>query len=233
MRFDILTIFPEIFDSYFNHSILKRAQNRKLIKIYIHNLRRWTFDRHQTVDDTPYGGGSGMIFKIEPVFRAVKVLRKIEESRIILFSVKGKKLTQRKAKQLSKYKQLILICPRYEGIDERVAKYVADEEISIGDYILTGGELPAMVLIDAVSRLIPGVIKQESLREESFSLCPNKNLNLRIKNFYYEYPQYTKPAIFYPDKRNKKIRWQVPKILLSGDHKKIQEWRCNHLKKIL
>jgi tRNA (guanine37-N1)-methyltransferase len=249
MRFDILTIFPEIFDSYFNTSILKRAQEKKLIKIYSHNLRKWTFNRHQTTDDRPYGGGTGMIFKVEPIFRAVKDLKKkkFKKCRVILFSAKGGKLTQKKVKCLSNYKQLILICPRYEGVDERVAKYIADEEISIGDYILTGGELPAMILVDAITRLIPGAIKEESLKEESFSLAQNKNLRsaqnlfscsarnkniknlkFKIKNLYYEYPQYTRPAVFYP----KGVAWQVPKVLLSGNHKKINEWQQKHLKRI-
>jgi len=223
MRFDILTIFPEIFDSYFNTSILKKAQKKKLIKIYTHNLRKWTLDRHQTIDDSPYGGGMGMIFKVEPIFKAVKDLKKkkIKKCRIILFSAKGDKLTQKKAKHLSKYDQLILICPRYEGADERIAKYIADEEISIGEYVLTGGELPAMILVDSVSRFVPGVIKKESLSEESF--------NIKGKG---EYPQYTRPEIFYPNKRNKKTAWRVPKVLLSGNHKKIKEWKSKHLKKI-
>lgn len=245
MRFDILTIFPEIFDSYFNTSILKRAQEKKLIKIYSHNLRKWTFNRHQTTDDRPYGGGTGMIFKVEPIFRAVKDLKKKEfkKCRVILFSAKGGKLTQKKVKRLSNYKQLILICPRYEGVDERVAKYIADEKISIGEYVLTGGELPAMVLVDAVSRLVRGVIKKESLKEESFYLAPSKNIkNLklkicpersrRIKNLYYEYPQYTRPAVFYSNQDNKGVAWRVPKVLLSGNHKKINEWQQKHLKKL-
>lgn len=225
MRFDIITIFPEVFDCYFNASILKKAQKKKLIKINVHNLRKWTLDRHQTIDDCPYGGGMGMIFKVEPIFKAIKDLKKkkTKKCRIILFSAKGKKLTQRRVKQLSKYDQLILICPRYEGVDERVAKYIADEEISIGEYILTGGELPAMVLVDAVSRFIPGVIKKGSLLEESFSI------DFGGKG---EYPQYTRPEIFYPNKKKKKIVWQVPDILLSGNHKKIKEWRRKHLKKI-
>ena len=195
MRFDILTIFPEIFDSYFNTSILKRAQGKKLIKIYTHNLRKWTLDRHQTTDDSPYGGGMGMIFKVDPILKAVKDLKKkkIKKCRVIVFSPKGDKLTQKKVKSLSKYDQLILICPRYEGVDERVTKYIADEEISIGEYILTGGELPAMILVDAVSRFVPGVIKKESLSEESF--------NIEGKG---EYPQYTRPEIFYPNKKIKK-----------------------------
>ena len=223
MRFDILTIFPEIFDSYFNISILKKAQKNKLIKIYTHNLRKWTLDRHQTVDDCPYGGGMGMIFKVEPIFKAVKDLKKkkIKKCRVILFSPKGDKLTQKKAKRLSKYDQLILVCPRYEGVDERVAQYIVDEEISIGEYVLTGGELPAMILVDAVSRFIPGVIKKESLSEESF--------NIEGKG---EYPQYTRPEIFYPNKKSKKITWQVPEVLLSGNHKKISEWKNKHLKTI-
>jgi len=223
MRFDILTIFPEIFDSYFHTSILKKAQEKKLIKIYTHNLRKWTLDRHQTTDDSPYGGGMGMIFKLEPIFKAVKDLKKkkIKKCRVILFSPKGDKLTQKKVKRLSKYDQLILICPRYEGVDERVAKHIADEEISIGEYILTGGELPAMILVDAASRFVPGVIKKESLSEESF--------NIEGKG---EYPQYTRPEIFYPNKKNKKIIWKVPKVLLSGNHKKIKEWKFKHFKKI-
>jgi len=225
MRFDILTIFPEIFDSYFNASILKKAQKKKLIQIYAHNLRKWTLDRHQTTDDCPYGGGMGMIFKVEPIFKAVKDLkkRKIKKCRVILFSANGKKFTQKKAKLLSKYDQIILICPRYEGVDERVAKHIVDEEISIGEYILTGGELPAMILVDAVSRFIPGVIKKESLLEESF----NSDFDGKT-----EYPQYTRPEIFYPNVKNRKISWRVPKILLSGHHKKINEWKSKHLKKI-
>lgn len=232
MRFDILTIFPEIFDSYFNTSILKKAQKKRLIKIYIHNLRKWAIDRHQTTDDSPYGGGMGMIFKVEPIFKAVKDLKKkkIKKCRIVLFSAKGTKLTQKKVKQLSKYHQLILICPRYEGVDERVAKYIADEEISIGEYILTGGELPAMVLVDAVSRFVSGVIKKESLLEESFTL--NSKFQIPNSESLGEYPQYTRPKIFYPNNKKGKIAWQVPDILLSGNHKKIKEWRRKHLKNI-
>jgi len=245
MRFDILTIFPEIFDSYFNTSILKRAREKKLIKIYSHNLRKWTFNRHQTIDDRPYGGGAGMIFKVEPIFRAVKDLKKkkFKKCRVILFSAKGEKLTQKKVKRLSNYKQLILICPRYEGVDERVAKYIADEEISIGEYVLTGGELPAMVLVDAVSRLVRGVIKKESLSEESFDVArlrrPSQKLRRAMAGAPFpckiidfegkgEYPQYTRPAVFYP----KGVAWRVPKVLLSGNHKKIQEWQQKHLKRI-
>jgi len=230
MRFDILTIFPEAFESYFNTSIIKRAQAKKLLKINIFNLRKWTKDKHQTVDDRPYGGGAGMIFTLEPIFKALKDLKKHQKqvkTRVILFSLKGKKLTQKKLEQLKKYDRLILICPHYEGVDERVAKYLVDEEISIGDYILTGGELPAMILVDAITRLIPGAIKEESLKEESFSSLLIKNLKLKIKNLYYEYPQYTRPEVFYPYPL-KKNAWRVPKVLLSGNHQKIKQWREKH-----
>jgi len=233
MRFDIITIFPEIFDSYFNTSIIKRAQVKKIIKISIHNLRNWATDRHQSVDDSPYGGGKGMIFMVEPIFKAIKALKKNNKNnkkcRVILFSAKGKRLTQSRVKNLSRYKQLILICPRYEGVDERVAKYIADEEVSIGEYVLTGGELPAMVLVDAISRLVPGVIKKESLLEESFSFVSKSSIP--GKESLGEYPQYTRPEIFYPEK-DKKVSWRVPKVLVSGNHKKIQDWKLKHFKKI-
>ena len=216
MRFDILTIFPSIFDSYFNESILKRAQKRRLVKIAVHNLRDFTTDKHHKVDDSPYGGGPGMGFKGERIFRAVERIKKYEvrskhkKNRVILFSTRGKKLDAKMAKRLSKYDQLILICGRYEGVDERVAKYIADEEISIGDYVLSGGELPAMVLVEAVSRHIPGVLgKRESLEE--------------IKG---SYPVYTRPEIFKSKVKNQKSKiWKVPKVLLSGNHKEIQKWR--------
>jgi len=219
MRFDILTIFPEALEGYFNTSILKRAQQKSLIKIYSHNLRKWTNDRHQTVDDRPFSGGAGMIFKIEPIFKAVKELKKLNKSRVILFSPRGKLFNQKKAKSLSRYKQLILICPRYEGVDERVSRYIADETISVGNYILSGGEIPAMIVVDAVTRLLPDVIKKESLREESFT--PDSN-------FLLEYPQYTRPAVFCPDIKNKKKAWRVPKVLLSGNHKEIEAWKKKH-----
>ncbi len=221
MRLDILTIFPNILDSYLNESILKRARERKIINIQTHDLRDFTKNKHKKVDDTPYGGGAGMVIKIEPVYRAVQFLkskiknpsfakasagRQKSKIRIILFSTRGKKLDAKSAKRLSKYDQLILVCGRYEGVDERVAKYIADEEISIGDYVLSGGELAALVLIETVSRFISGFLgKRESLEE--------------IKG---SYPTYTRPEIFSP-KKNKK--WAVPKVLLSGDHAAIQKWR--------
>lgn len=211
MRFDIITIFPNIFDFYFKESIIGRAQKDKLIKINVINLRDYTRDKHKTVDDRPYGGGAGMVMMVEPIYKAVKDIKKNikkNKRKIILLSAKGKKFDQKMAKKLSKLEQIILICGRYEGVDERVAQHIADEEISIGEYILTGGELPAMVIVDTISRLIKGVINKESLKEESFS--QNNNT---------EYPQYTRPEKFQ--------RWKVPKVLLSGNHQEIKKWRAN------
>ena len=215
IRFDIITIFPEIFDSYFKESIIQRAQEKRLIKIKAHNLRNWATDRHKTVDDRPFGGGIGMVMKIEPIFRAVEALKrktKSEKRKIILFTPRGKKFNQKMAYRFSKLNHLILICGRYEGVDERVAKYIADEEISIGDYVLMGGELPAMVVIEAVARLIPGVLGKPQLLKERVT---------KTKGFI-EYPQYTRPEVF--------RKWRVPKVLLSGHHKKIAEWRKKHQK---
>jgi tRNA (guanine37-N1)-methyltransferase len=217
MKFDIITIFPHIFDSYFSESIVKRAQKDGMIDIQVHNLRDWTEDKHKTVDDTPYGGGPGMVMKVEPISRCVESIKtKLQDakfsSRIVLFSAKGKKYTQKDAERLKKYDSLILICGRYEGVDERVAKYVADEEISIGDYVLTGGEIPAMILVDSMARLIPGVLgNAESSKSESHS-----------ENGYLEHPQYTKPEKF--------SGWKVPKVLLSGNHKDIEGWRKKNSK---
>ncbi len=218
MKFDIITIFPKILNSYFAESILRRAQAKKLISIKAHNLRDFTLDKHRKVDDTPYGGGPGMVLKADVIDRAVKKIKisakggsasggkssKLK-SRTILFSLRGKKFDSKIAKRLSKYDQLILICGRYEGVDERVAEYIADEEISIGDFVLSGGELAAGVLVDAVSRFIPGVLgKFESLEE--------------IKG---SYQVYTKPEIVKISGKKRK----VPEVLLSGNHKKIDEWR--------
>ncbi len=226
MRFDIITIFPDIFDSYFRESIIKRAQQKKLVKINIHNLRDYAADRRRTVDDKPYGGGFGMVLMVEPIYQAVKMIKRksrLKKSRsvpggrkVVLLSAKGKKFDQSIARRLAKLDQIVLVCGRYEGVDERVAKYIADEEVSIGDYILTGGELPAMVIVDTVSRLIPGVIAEGSLEEESF----NKS------NKHKEYPHYTRPETIVIDgkKRN------VPNVLLSGNHQKIREWQEKHYK---
>jgi len=217
-----------MFDSYLRESILFRAQKKKLINFKILNIRDFTADKHHKVDDKPFGGGPGMVMKIEPIYKALGSLRKkakkqkSKKAKIILLSAKGKTFDAKEAKRLSKYKDLTFICGRYEGVDERVAEYLADEEISIGNYVLTGGELPAMVIIDAVSRFIPGVLgKAESLAEESFSF-EDKSKILNLKSKMKEYPQYTRPEVFSPKKG---IKWTVPRILLSGDHKKIKEWR--------
>ena len=220
MQFDIITIFPEILDSYWGESIIKRAQETKKIKIKTHNLRDWTKDKHRTVDDTPYGGGAGMVMKPEPIERAVKDLRgesfsadrqrKKANCRVVLLSAGGKQFDQKKAEEFAELEQLILICGRYEGVDQRVADHVSDEEISIGPYVLTGGELPAAVIVDSVSRLLPGVLgNKASLEEESFSF------NAGVAGL--EYPQYTKPES-YKD-------WKVPEVLLSGNHAEIAKWR--------
>ena len=206
MKFDIFTIFPKIFDSYFSHTLLARAQKKRLISISIHDLRKWATDKHKTVDDRPYGGGVGMVMKVDVVSKALKAIKKKKKTRVILMTPQGKPFTQKEAKRLNRYyERLILISGRYEGYDERIRGLV-DEEISIGDYVLTGGELPAMVVVDATARLVPGVVgKKESLIDESFS------------DGELEYPHYTRPAEF----KGKK----VPKILLSGNHAEIEKWR--------
>jgi len=212
MKIDIITIFPQIFDSYFNESIISRAKKKGTISIAVHDLRDFTSDKHRKVDDTPYGGGAGMVLKVEPISKAVGSLKdEVSEwemkTRTILFSAKGKRYTQAVARRLSKYDRLIMICGRYEGVDERVAEYVADEEISIGDFVLTGGELSAMVVADSVSRLVPGVLgNEDSLKFESHST-----------RGYLEYPQYTKPEVF--------DGLKVPRVLLSGHHGEIEKWR--------
>lgn len=210
MRFDIISLFPESFTSYFDASILKRAKEARLIEIHTHQLRDFAHDKHKTVDDTPYGGGAGMVLKVEPIAEALEHVKSLEpekKTRTVLFSAKGKVFTQEDTKRLSSYDRLILLCGRYEGVDERVADYLIDEELSIGEYVLTGGEIPAMIVVDAVSRLVPGVLgNAESAETESHSV-PGM----------LEYPQYTKPEI-----------WQdmrVPEVLLSGHHGEIEKWR--------
>ena len=215
MIFDIITIFPKIFDSYFSESILKRAQAGGSVEINVCDLRDYAEGKRRTVDDTPYGGGAGMVMKPEPIFRAVEDIKKNtkkEKQRVILFSAKGKRYSQKDAKRLLKYDRLIMICGRYEGVDERVAKHIADEEISVGDFVLTGGEIPAMLVVDSIARLVPGVLgNSQSIETESHS-----------EEGYLEFPQYTKPEEF--------MGWKIPKILLSGNHKKIEEWREKHSK---
>jgi len=241
MKINFLTIFPKIFDSYLNESIIRRAQIKKLIKFNVVNIRDFATDKHHTTDDKPYGGGAGMVMKVEPIFNALRSLsviaspkrsggrgNPIKKTCIILLSAKGKIFTQKDAARLAKYNSLTFICGHYEGVDERVKKFI-DEEISIGEYVLTGGELPAMVIADTVTRLIPGVIRAESLVEESYS-GKITNYELLITN-YKEYPQYTRPEIFEYKENGKKKILKVPTILTSGDHKKIKEWREKHSKK--
>lgn len=217
IKFDVITIFPEIFNSYLNESLIARAQKKKLIKINVHNLRKWTKDRHKTVDDRPFGGGLGMVLKVEPIFKAVRFLKgkNKRKPKIILFTPRGEKFNQKMAHKLSKMEQIIFICGRYEGVDDRVAQKIADMEISIGEYDLMGGELPAMVLIESISRLIPGVLGKPELLKERITKGGG----------FIEYAQYTRPEIFSPKKG---VSWKVPKVLLSGDHKKIQEWKSAH-----
>ncbi|HSD12154.1 MAG TPA: tRNA (guanosine(37)-N1)-methyltransferase TrmD [Patescibacteria group bacterium] len=215
MRFDVLTIFPAMFEGYFTESIIKRARERGLLDVRIHDLRAWTTDKHHKVDDKPYGGGPGMVMKVEPFYRALKELKAIraKKTRVVLMSAKGKRFSHKDAVRLSKYKRLVLLCGRYEGVDERVAQHLADEEISIGDFVLTGGELPAMTVIDAVSRHVPGVLgKAASLAEESHA-----------EEGITEYPQYTRPETFSPAKN---VSWKVPATLVSGDHAKVAAWRA-------
>jgi tRNA (guanine37-N1)-methyltransferase len=207
MKIDIITIFPKMIEPVLGESIIKRARQKKKVTIAVHNLRDYSDDKHRKVDDRPFGGGSGMVMSPAPIFKAVKKLRgKGKKAKVILLCPQGRTLTQPLAKKLSKEQHLILLCGRYEGVDERVRRYLADDVISIGDYILTGGELPAMVLADCLVRLIPGVLgDKNSLKFESFE----GNL--------LEYPQYTRPADF----RSMK----VPEILLSGDHRAVAQWR--------
>ena len=214
IKFNIITIFPNIFDSYFKESLIARAQKNKLIDIKIHNLRDYTSDKHKTVDDKPFGGGLGMTMKVEPIFRAIKSIKKKKKTKVILFTPRGKKFDQKTAYNLSKMDQLIFICGRYEGVDERVAKKIADIELSIGDYVLMGGEIPALVVIESITRLIPGAIGKKELLTERIT---------KSKGFL-EYVQYTRPEIF--------NNWKVPKVLLSGDHKKIEKWKKEHGKVI-
>lgn len=209
MRFDIITIFPDIFNGFLDGSLLARGQKKKIIQIKIHNLRKWADGKHKKVDDRPYGGGPGMVFLIEPIYKAVKKIQgKNKRTKVILFSPRGKELDQNLVKKLAKSKHLIIICGRYEGVDERVADYIADEVLSIGDYVLNGGEVAAMVLIETVSRMIPGFIAKEQSAQK------------------YDHAQFGKPEVFEINRK----RLRVPKVLLSGNHEKIEEWRRKHSK---
>jgi len=213
MRFDVFTILPEIFPPYLESSILKRALERKLVDVRVHNIREYTHDKHHTTDDTPYGGGGGMVMKPEPVFEAVESVLGLaappalpQPVPVILLTPQGRVFTQRVAEELSRYEQIALLCGRYEGVDERIRERLVTDEISVGDYVLTGGELPALTIIDAVARLIPSVLGDPTGAEDD-----SHSMGLL------EYPHYTKP----PEFRGIK----VPEVLLSGNHAKIEKWR--------
>jgi tRNA (guanine37-N1)-methyltransferase len=206
MRFDIITIFPEMMAGFFSGGVAKRALKRRLLQVYVHDLRDYTHDRHKQVDDRPFGGGEGMVLKPEPIFEAVEAVRRNKRSRVFLLSPQGTRLDSALARKLARVPQLILICGRYEGVDERVGRHLVDGEISIGDYVLTGGEPAAWVVMDTVSRFIPGVVgKGESVRRDSFF------------EGLLDFPQYTRPRVF----RGMK----VPQVLFSGNHAKISDWR--------
>jgi tRNA (guanine37-N1)-methyltransferase len=206
MRFDIITIFPEMFANIFNGGVVQKALQKGLLEVKVHNLRDFTTDKHLQVDDRPFGGEEGMVFKPEPLYAAVEAVRTSPESPVYLLSPQGRRFDGRLAAELAGHEQVVLLCGRYEGVDERVAEGLADDEISIGDYVLTGGELPAMVVVDAAARFVPGVVgKAASVRHDSF-------VDARL-----DFPHYTRPREF----RGMK----VPAVLFSGDHKKIQAWR--------
>ncbi len=228
MTFDVLTIFPEFFRGPFEHGVVARARQTGLLDIRVHDLRSWTYDRHRTVDDRPFGGGEGMLMKPEPIFEAVESLypEKSERRKVVLLSAAGRLFDQRTARRYSELDGLLLICGRYEGVDERVAEHLADEEVSIGDYVLSGGELAAAAVVDAVARLLPGVLgNEDSAVNESFREWPAEGpvapegsaSDNRKSSLLLDCPQYTRPADF--------RGWTVPEVLLSGHHEQIRQWR--------
>jgi tRNA (guanine37-N1)-methyltransferase len=209
MIFRILTIFPDFFHGPFQHGVVANASQSGLIQIHIHDLRNWTHDRHRTVDDRPFGGGEGMLLKPAPIFEAVEFIwpERTADQRLVLLSAQGQRFNQEAARRLSSFKELFLICGRYEGVDERVAEHLADEELSIGDFVLSGGEIGAALVVDCVARVLPGVLgNQDSAIQESFS-----------EPQLLDCPQYTRPAEY--------RGWKVPDILLSGNHEQIRQWR--------
>ncbi len=207
MRFDIFTLFPEVFQPYLNASIIKRARQNGLLDVELFNIRDWATDRHHTTDDTPYGGGGGMVMKPEPVFSAVEsVLGETRDIPLILMTPQGRPFTQQMALELSKHSHIALLCGHYEGVDERIREHLVTDEISIGDYVLTGGELPALVILDAVSRYLPGVLGDPTGAEDDSHASG-----------LLEYPHYTRPPVFRD--------WPVPDVLLSGNHAEINRWR--------
>jgi tRNA (guanine37-N1)-methyltransferase len=236
LRFDIITILPHFFDSFLEESLIKKARERKLVDIRVHNLRDWTEDKHRVVDDTPYGGGPGMVLKIEPIYRAVRELKaksdpsgspeghperksKGKKVKVVFLTPRGKQFRQRAAYEWAELDQLIIIAGRYEGVDERVRK-LADETVSVGPYLMLGGEVPAMAIVEAVARLVPDVVGRRDSIEKL------------------DYPQYTRPEVFEIERRRSNVegrkiqKLRVPKLLVSGDHKKIDAWRQKHSKSI-
>lgn len=213
LRFDIITIFPHFFSSFLNEGLIKRACDKKNIVVNIHNLRDFTEDKHQTVDDVAFGGG-GMVMKVGPINRAVKEIKDNKlKTKTILFTPRGKRFSQKKATEFSDFNQIIMICGRYEGVDERVLKYIADEGISIGNYVLMGGEVPAMVVVETTSRLIKGVIGKDDFLE-----------GRKKEDSFLEYKQYTRPEVIEIDGKKRK----VPPVLLSGSHQKIKDFKNKH-----
>ncbi len=213
-KFDIVTIFPKIIEEYINTGIVRIAREKDLVQIDVHDLRKWTDDNHKTVDDTPYGGGPGMIMKVEPIYKALKDLKK-ENTIVAITTPKGERLIQKKLVEFSRTDDLhmIILCGRYEGFDQRIHDHLVDYEFSVGEYILSGGELPALTLVDGIARLIPGVLgNEQSLDDETFN------------DDMLEYPQYTKPEVF--------NNWKVPEVLLSGNHKKIKDFRKKNKKMV-
>lgn len=224
MQFDIITIFPKTLEAIFSESILAKAQDKGLIQVKIHDLRRWTTDERKTIDDKPFGGGPGMLMMVEPIYKALKELGAYPHSastKVILTSAAGNTWNQQMAQEYSQtLDRVVLIAGHYEGVDHRVSEHLVDAEISIGNYVLTGGELPAAIITDSIARLLPGVLgNQDSLREESHSM-PSDNTDNRMRNT--EYYQYTRPATFTTDEGE---AWSVPDVLLSGNHQQIKQWR--------
>ena len=246
LRFDIITLFPNMFESPFAESIISRAKKDGKIEIETHQLRDWATDKHHTTDDTPYGGGPGMVIKVDVVDKAIEATKKLKPKtknrRIVMLSASGQRFSQQKAIEISKYDNIILLCGHYEGFDHRVHEHLIDEEISIGEYVLTGGEIPAMVIIDAVTRMIPGVINEQSILSESFmppksqkSKFIGQNCNSKVKsldakklipnayNLNFDYPVYTRPVEY--------KGWRVPEVLQNGNHTDIEKWRNDFRKR--
>jgi tRNA (guanine37-N1)-methyltransferase len=225
MRFDLITIFPEFFTGPLDYGIVRRAREARLIETYVHDLRAFTHDRHRTVDDRPFGGGEGMVMKPEPIFEAVESLgaAQVPGTAIVLLSAAGKLFRQEAARRFAALDRIILLCGRYEGIDERVAEHLATDEISIGDFVLSGGELAAAMVVDAVTRLIPGALgNEDSAVNESFSEPTERNSRLQVpaevvNAGILDYPHYTRPQSF--------RGWDVPEVLMSGNHEEIRRWR--------